>query len=96
MDAALRDVKNGTETANDLINIEILKAGDDTITKTQWRAMEGKTVDRVPYSTTAIKISYQNRSQPICNKIWPNCAFYDTSMKCGTHLDFIITKNIWI
>ena len=31
-------------------------------------------------------------AQPICDKIWPNCAFYDTSMKFGTHLDFIITK----
>ena len=30
--------------------------------------------------------------QPICDKIWPNCAFYDTSMKFSTHLDFIITK----
>ena len=31
-------------------------------------------------------------AQPICDKIWPNCAFYDTSMTFGTHLDFIITK----
>ena len=30
-------------------------------------------------------------AQPISDKIWPNCAFYDTSMTFGTHLDFIIT-----
>ena len=34
MEAALRDMWNGTETANDHINIEILKAGDDTTSKT--------------------------------------------------------------
>ena len=32
-------------------------------------------------------------AQPICDKIWQNCAFYDTSMKFGSHLDFIITKK---
>ncbi|KAK2184240.1 hypothetical protein NP493_275g03000 [Ridgeia piscesae] len=36
---------------------------------------------------TLLSIAY-----PICDKIWPNCAFYDTSMTFGTHLDFIITK----
>ena len=30
--------------------------------------------------------------QPICDKIWLNCAFYDTSMKFGTHIEYIITK----
>ena len=34
MEAALRDIKNGTATGNDLINIETLKAGEDTISKT--------------------------------------------------------------
>ena len=29
-------------------------------------------------------------AQPICDKY--GSAFYDTSMKFGTHLDFIITK----
>ena len=33
VEAALRDMKSGSET-NDLINIEILRAGDDTISKT--------------------------------------------------------------
>ena len=31
-------------------------------------------------------------AQPICDKIWPNWAFYDSSIKFGTHLDLIITK----
>ena len=31
--------------------------------------------------------------QPICDKIWQLCAFYDTNMKFGgTHVDLIITK----
>ena len=34
MEAALRDLKNGTATDNDHINIETLKAGGDTISKT--------------------------------------------------------------
>ena len=34
MEAALRDIKNGTATGNDHINIETLKAGEDTISKT--------------------------------------------------------------
>ena len=34
LEAALRDIKNGTATGNDLINIETLKAGEDTISKT--------------------------------------------------------------
>ena len=34
VEAALRDMKNGTATGNDKINIEILKAGEDTISKT--------------------------------------------------------------
>ena len=31
--AALRDIKNGTTIGNDHINIETLKAGEDTISK---------------------------------------------------------------
>ena len=31
-------------------------------------------------------------AQPIYDKIWPNCAFYDKNMKFGIHLDFIVTK----
>ena len=31
MEAALRDVKNGTATGNDHISIDTLKLGDDTI-----------------------------------------------------------------
>ena len=31
-------------------------------------------------------------ARPLCDKIWPNCPFYDTSMTFGTYLDFIITK----
>ena len=34
MEAALRDMKNGTATGNDHITIETLKAGEDTILKT--------------------------------------------------------------
>ena len=34
VETALRDMKNGTATDNDQINIEILKAGEDTISKT--------------------------------------------------------------
>ena len=34
VEAALRDMKNGTETANDHINIEILKEREDTTSKT--------------------------------------------------------------
>ena len=30
--------------------------------------------------------------EPLSDKIWPNCAFYDTSMKFGSHLEYIITK----
>ena len=30
--------------------------------------------------------------EPLSDKIWPNCAFYDTSMKFCTHLEYIITK----
>ena len=33
-------------------------------------------------------------AQPICDKIWQNCAFYDTSMTFGTHLDFIIVEIV--
>ena len=31
-------------------------------------------------------------SRYTCDKIWPKCACYDTSMIFGTHLDFINTK----
>ena len=34
VEAALRDMKNGTATGNDHINIKTLKAGEDTISKT--------------------------------------------------------------
>ena len=34
MDAPLQDMKNGTATGNDHINIDTLKAGEDTISKT--------------------------------------------------------------
>ena len=34
VEAALRDIKNGTATGDDHINIETLKAGEDTISKT--------------------------------------------------------------
>ena len=34
VEAALRDMKNGTATGNDNINIETLKPGEDTISKT--------------------------------------------------------------
>ena len=34
VEAALRDMKNGTATGNDHINIDTLKAGEDTISKT--------------------------------------------------------------
>ena len=34
VEAALRDMKNGTATGNDHINIDILKAGEDIISKT--------------------------------------------------------------
>ena len=34
MEAALRDMKNGTASGYDYINIDILKAGEDTISKT--------------------------------------------------------------
>ena len=34
VEAAQRDMKNGTATGNDHINIETLKAGEDTISKT--------------------------------------------------------------
>ena len=34
MEAALRDMKNGTATGNGHLNIETLKAGEDTISKT--------------------------------------------------------------
>ena len=34
VEAALRDMKNGTATGNDHINIETLNAGKDTISKT--------------------------------------------------------------
>ena len=34
MEAALRDIKNGTATGDDHINIETLKAGEETISKT--------------------------------------------------------------
>ena len=34
VEAALRDMKNGTATGNDHINIETLKAGENTISKT--------------------------------------------------------------
>ena len=34
LEAALRDMKNGTTKVNDHISIETLKAGEDTITKT--------------------------------------------------------------
>ena len=34
VEAALRDMTNGTATGNDHINIEALKAGEDTISKT--------------------------------------------------------------
>ena len=34
VEAALRDMKNGTATGNDRINIKTLKAGEDTISKT--------------------------------------------------------------
>ena len=30
--------------------------------------------------------------EPLSDKIWPNCAFYDTSMKFCTHLQYIITN----
>ena len=30
--------------------------------------------------------------QPMCDKIWPNCAIYDTNMIFGTHLDLIIRQ----
>ena len=30
--------------------------------------------------------------EPLSDKIWPNCAFYDTSMKFGTHFEYIITQ----
>ena len=30
--------------------------------------------------------------QPICDKIWLNCAFYDTSITFGTRIEYIITK----
>ena len=30
--------------------------------------------------------------QPICDKIWSNCAFYDTSMKFGTRIEYTITQ----
>ena len=34
VDAALRDMRNGTATSNGHINIDILKAGEDTISNT--------------------------------------------------------------
>ena len=34
VEAALRDMKNGTTTGNDHLNIDTLKAGEDTISKT--------------------------------------------------------------
>ena len=34
MEAALRDMTNGTASGNDYINIDTLKAGEDTISKT--------------------------------------------------------------
>ena len=34
VEAALRDMKNGTATGCEYINIETLKAGEDTISKT--------------------------------------------------------------
>ena len=34
MEAAVRDMKNGTATDNDHLNIETLLAGEDTISKT--------------------------------------------------------------
>ena len=30
-------------------------------------------------------------AQPISDKIWPNYAIYDTSIKVGTHLEYIST-----
>ena len=30
--------------------------------------------------------------QPICDKIWSNCTFYDTSMKFGTRIEYTITQ----
>ena len=34
MEAALRDIQNGTATGNDHVNINTLNAGEDTISKT--------------------------------------------------------------
>ena len=30
--------------------------------------------------------------EPLSDKIWLNCAFYDKSMTFGTHVEYIMTK----
>ena len=48
VEAALRDMKNGTATGNDHINIETLKAGEDTISKTLAKLYTECLSERIP------------------------------------------------
>ena len=47
VEAALRDMKNGTETGNDHINIETLNAGEDTISVTLTKLHKSKEIRKL-------------------------------------------------